>query len=109
MRFYDAALTALGLTRLAEFGDEEEDGPDTEVLSWGPIWLVVGDTPTRGMHVRLTAPSRAAVDAFHAAALAAGGTSHDAPRRWAIYRTGEYNAIVADPAGNLIEAVAREA
>jgi hypothetical protein len=48
------------------------------------------------------------VETFHAAALAAGGRGHGAPRRWTLYRRGEFNAIVVDPAGNLIEAVAPE-
>ena len=37
-----------------------------------------------------------------------GGTSHDAPRRWPIFRRGEFNAIVRDPDGNLLEAISDE-
>jgi predicted lactoylglutathione lyase len=58
--------------------------------------------------MRLSADSRAQVETFHVAALEAGGTDYAAPRRWALYRSGEFNAIVADPAGNLVEAVAAE-
>ena len=54
------------------------------------------------------AGSAAQVASFHADALAAGGTSHDAPRRWPIYRRGEFNAIVLDPDGNLLEAISDE-
>jgi hypothetical protein len=39
---------------------------------------------------------------------AAGGGTHAAPRRWPIYRRGEFNAILRDPQGNLVEAVAPE-
>ena len=112
--FYDAALGALGWVRAVEIGDEEEDDADVEVVSWGPteseptIWLVAGAVSTQGVHVALAAANGAAVSAFHAAALAAGGTSHDAPRRWPIIRRGQFNAIVIDPNGNLIEAVAPE-
>jgi Lactoylglutathione lyase and related lyases len=112
--FYDAALRALGLHRLAELVDEEEDEPVVEAAAWGPtdgdgvLWLVSGTPETRNAHVRLRAAARHDVEAFHDAALAAGGTVHAAPRRWTPYRRGEFNAIVRDPAGNLIEAVAAE-
>jgi catechol 2,3-dioxygenase-like lactoylglutathione lyase family enzyme len=111
--FYDAALAALGLGRLVELVDEEEQSPDTEAIGWGRdgravLWVVAGERPTTGVHLRLRAADQGAVRAFHAAAVAAGGSSHDAPRRWAIYRAGEFNAIVRDPDGNLIEAVAPE-
>ena len=117
LQFYDAALGALGLERAAEFGDEEEEDPEVEAAGWANaggvpvLWLVAGapgTTPTRGAHVALRAASRADVEAFYAAALAAGGSGHDAPRRWAIYRKGEFNALVRDPDGNLVEAVAGE-
>ena len=121
--FYDAALGALGLRRTVELGDEEEDDAAVEAIAWGEpergepergeperaaVWLVAGARPTSGLHVCLRARTRADVEAFHAAALAAGGRSHDAPRRWPIFRAGEFNAIVLDPDGNLIEAVAPE-
>ena len=114
LTFYDAVLGALGLSRVYELGDEEEDEPGVEVAAFGgdgdlaQVWLVGGSTTTRGVHLAFRAATRSVVEAFHEAALAAGGTSHDAPRRWPIYRTGDFNAIVADPDGNLIEAVATE-
>jgi catechol 2,3-dioxygenase-like lactoylglutathione lyase family enzyme len=113
LRFYDAALAALGLTRLHELGDEEEDDPALEVAAYGTgetatLWVVAGATPSRGVHLAFRARSAAQVEAFHAAALAAGGTSHDAPRRWPIFRRGQFNAIVRDPDGNLVEAIAPE-
>jgi catechol 2,3-dioxygenase-like lactoylglutathione lyase family enzyme len=121
--FYDAALGALGLRRMVELGDEEEGDAAVEAIAWGEpeqgepergepvraaVWLVAGTRPTSGLHACLRARTRADVEAFHAAALAAGGRSHDAPRRWPIFRAGEFNAIVLDPDGNLIEAVAPE-
>jgi catechol 2,3-dioxygenase-like lactoylglutathione lyase family enzyme len=112
--FYDAALGALGLARVAEFGDEEDDTADVEAVGWGPpdgqalLWVVTGDVPTRGAHVSLRSGSRGDVERFYAAALAAGGAGRNAPRRWPIYRRGEFNAVVADPDGNLIEAVSGE-
>jgi catechol 2,3-dioxygenase-like lactoylglutathione lyase family enzyme len=114
LAFYDAALGALGLVRGAEYGDEEEEDAGIEAAAWGlpdgpaVVWLVSGATPTRGGHLSLRAESRAEVEAFHAAGLRAGGRSHDAPRRWAIFRRGEFNAVLADPDGNRVEAVAAE-
>jgi catechol 2,3-dioxygenase-like lactoylglutathione lyase family enzyme len=113
LAFYDATLGALGLSRVVEFGDEEEEDADVEAAGWGAgdsavLWLVAGPAPTSGLHVSLRAASRAEVEAFHAAALAHGGRSHDAPRRWAIFRRGQFNAVVTDPDGNLLEAVAPE-
>jgi catechol 2,3-dioxygenase-like lactoylglutathione lyase family enzyme len=114
VRFYDASLGALGLVRTVELVDEEEDDAEVEAVAWGSadgapaLWVVRGTVPTTGVHLRLAAPSSEAVRRFHDAATAAGGSSHDAPRRWPIYRRGEYNSIVRDPDGNLIEAVAAE-
>jgi catechol 2,3-dioxygenase-like lactoylglutathione lyase family enzyme len=114
LAFYDATLGALGLMRVAELVDEEEDDPPVEAVGWGSvdgiavIWLVAGDEPTTGLHVQLRTDSRVQVETFHAAALSSGGREHRAPRRWTLYRRGEFTAVVADPAGNLIEAVGPE-
>lgn len=114
LAFYDAALGALGLVRVQEFGDEEEDDAPVEAAGFGApdeapaFWLVTGSTPTTGVHAAFGARSRADVEAFYAAALAAGGTARQAPRRWEIYRAGYFGAVVADPDGNLIEAACDE-
>lgn len=112
-RFYDAALGCLGLERVQELVDEEEEEPAVEAVAYGTggravLWLVTGATPTGGVHLALRADTRSDVERFHAAALSAGGTSQAAPRRWPIFRVGEFNAIVRDPAGNLVEAVSDE-
>jgi len=118
LEFYDAALGALGLVRVDELVDEEEDEPALEAVGWGPadgtsvLWVVAaaapGARPTSGLHVRLRAHSRQQVETFHRAAVETGGVTFAAPRRWPIYRRGEFNAIVRDPQGNLVEAVAGE-
>jgi catechol 2,3-dioxygenase-like lactoylglutathione lyase family enzyme len=111
--FYEAALGALGLVRLDELVDEEEDGSPVEAAAWGPsggravLWLTVGP-PTTGAHVRLLAQARVEVESFFTAAVEHGGVGYSEPRRWTPYRRGEFNAIVRDPAGNLLEAVAPE-
>lgn len=115
LAFYDAALGALGLVRLVELVDEEEDDPPVEVAAWGAegaepvLWLVSGAATgarTTGLHVCLRAGRREDVEAFHAAAVHAGGTSHAAPRPWTSYRRGEFTATVRDGDGNLLEVVA---
>jgi catechol 2,3-dioxygenase-like lactoylglutathione lyase family enzyme len=112
--FYDAALGSLGLVRVDELVDEEEDEPELEAVAWGRpdeagvLWLVRGADITTGLHLRFRAESRSQVESFHDAAVRNGGSSFTAPRRWVLYRRGEFNAIVADPDGNLIEAVAAE-
>jgi catechol 2,3-dioxygenase-like lactoylglutathione lyase family enzyme len=113
LRFYDAVLGALGMQRLHELGDEEESDSAVEVAAYGTdeqasVWVTTGAAPTTRIHLAFRASSSAQVEAFHAAALATGGSSHDAPRRWPIFRRGEFHAIVRDPDGNLLEAVAPE-
>jgi catechol 2,3-dioxygenase-like lactoylglutathione lyase family enzyme len=114
LAFYDAALAALGLVRITELVDEEEEDPELEAAAWGPadgaavLWLVTGASPTAGLHLRFQANSRADVETFFLAGIQNGGTEHAAPRRWTLYRRGEFNAIVRDPGGNLVEAVSAE-
>jgi catechol 2,3-dioxygenase-like lactoylglutathione lyase family enzyme len=57
------------------------------------------------LHIAFTAESRDVVDAFHAAALAAGATDNGAPGVRKIYHPSYYGAYVLDPDGNNIEAV----
>lgn len=57
------------------------------------------------IHVALTAPWRAAVDAFHAAALAIGARDFGAPGLRPQYHPGYYGAFVLDPDGHNLEAV----
>lgn len=114
LRFYDAALGAIGFVRTHELVDEEEDDATVEAAGWGPadgtaqLWVVTGGLPTSGLHVRFRAASRVDVDEFHEAGLAAGGTTHAAPRRWTPFRRGEYGAALRDPGGNVVEVVAPE-
>ncbi|MGI8880907.1 MAG: VOC family protein [Jatrophihabitans sp.] len=110
--FYDAALQPLGLRRVVDYVDpEDEDEGGIEAVGYGAatgaptVWVVAGAAPTSGLHLALRAENSAAVEAFFAAALSAGGTPAQAPRRWEIYRPGYFGAMVADPDGNLIEAV----
>jgi catechol 2,3-dioxygenase-like lactoylglutathione lyase family enzyme len=98
--FYEAALAPLGYRIVME--------PAPGLVGMGvrfpDFWLAQSDTPTVA-HVALRADDRAAVDAFHAAALAAGGTDNGAPGLRPQYHPGYYGAFVIDPDGNNVEAV----
>jgi catechol 2,3-dioxygenase-like lactoylglutathione lyase family enzyme len=104
--FYEAALEPLGIRHLMEFaggigfGKETEHGPNPF------FWIYQRGRPAvSGAHVAFGVRDIAAVDAFHAAALAAGGTDNGAPGLRPIYHPGYYGAFVLDPDGNNIEAV----
>ncbi|MFG2139720.1 VOC family protein [Streptomyces sp. NPDC048650] len=101
-RFYDAVLAPLGGRRTKEFGANIGFG-----TTGHDLWLVpaADGAPAREIHLALAAGDRAAVDAFHAAAVAAGAESLHAPRRWPEYHEAYYAAFVRDPDGNNIEAV----
>jgi catechol 2,3-dioxygenase-like lactoylglutathione lyase family enzyme len=104
--FYDAVLGALGLHRIVEI-----EGGIAYGVSY-PIWWIDRHHPSGvKQHTAFTAKDRATVDAFHRAALVAGGRDHGAPGLRSTkqgYPPGYYAAFVLDPDGNNIEAVCRE-
>lgn len=103
--FYTAALGPLGVTVLMEFPTEE----GVTICGLGKekpiLWLTPGAQTTPHLHVALTAASRAEVDAFYAAALAAGGRDNGPPGLREHYHPNYYGAFVFDPDGHNIEAV----
>lgn len=108
-KFYDAALAALGLRRamvLAEGADGIGYG-----VGYPVFWIDRFHPHGTRQHTAFSARSREQVDAFHAAAVAAGGVDNGLPglRDSAQgYPEGYYAAFVIDPDGNNIEAVFRE-
>ena len=71
-----------------------------------PWFWIAEANPTHGkLHIAIAAVSRDAVDAFYAAALAAGGQDNGAPGLRPHYHPGYYGAFVLDPDGHNIEAV----
>lgn len=103
-RFYTAALAPLGFGMVDQ--SETFSGFGVSGAEDFAINLIApGDTPTTSAHVAFVAESRDAVDAFYAAALAAGGVSKHPPARHPEYHAGYYGAFVYDPDGNNIEAV----
>ena len=69
------------------------------------FWIGDGESPSGPLHVAFTAGSRAAVDAFYAAALRAGGKDNGPPGLRPHYHANYYGAFVLDPDGHNIEAV----
>jgi catechol 2,3-dioxygenase-like lactoylglutathione lyase family enzyme len=105
--FYEAALAPLGIALVMEpvpqaAGFGSEAGGVTKPYFW---IMARGRPPVSGAHVSFAATDRGTVDAFHAAALAAGGTENGAPGPRPIYHPGYYGAFVLDPDGNNVEAV----
>jgi catechol 2,3-dioxygenase-like lactoylglutathione lyase family enzyme len=108
--FYEAALEPLGIRLLMEFEGAAGFGKQTEHGPKPFFWIGErGRPPVSGAHVAFGVRSTEEVDAFHAAALAAGGVDNGAPGRRPIYHPGYYGAFVLDPDGNNIEAVCHEA
>ncbi|KGF66809.1 glyoxalase [Hoeflea sp. BAL378] len=106
-RFYDAAFAALGGGLLMAMPPEQTGG--IHVAGYGrdqPVfWIAQGAAQTPPVHVAFSARSRAEVDTFYAAAMAAGGTDNGAPGLRPHYHPDYYGAFVRDPDGNNIEAV----
>lgn len=94
--FYEAALEPLGIPLLL-------DTP--HLVQFANLALSADAEPSTGVHVALVARSRDEVDAFHAAAVAAGGTDNGAPGPRSY---GPYAAYVLDPDGTNVEAVYRD-
>jgi catechol 2,3-dioxygenase-like lactoylglutathione lyase family enzyme len=100
--FYTRALEPLGITLLME------PVPGSAGFGSGQkpyFWIHSGRTVQTGVHVAFACDSRELVDAFHAAALEAGGTDNGPAGPRPIYHPSYYGAFVLDPDGNNVEAV----
>jgi catechol 2,3-dioxygenase-like lactoylglutathione lyase family enzyme len=108
--FYAQALAPIGHSRVVEMlvdgglepsaGFCHEGGPD--------LWISQGE-PTRPLHIAFRVSSRAAVDASHAAALAAGGEDNGEPGLRRQCHPNHCGAHALDPDGHNIEAVCHDA
>jgi catechol 2,3-dioxygenase-like lactoylglutathione lyase family enzyme len=100
--FYEKALAPLGVSLVFE------REPNTAAFGreGRPQFFITDQRKptTENLHVAFSCPDRATVDAFHAAALEAGGTDNGAPGVREIYHPAYYGAYVLDPDGNNIEA-----
>ena len=110
-RFYDAVLAPLGYVRV---WSDLRPGEDEQAVGYGPpgsgdklcIKQVTAPVPViPGFHLAFAAESRSAVQAFHAAALAAGGCDNGPAGLRLDYGEHYYAAFVVDPEGHRLEAV----
>jgi catechol 2,3-dioxygenase-like lactoylglutathione lyase family enzyme len=108
--FYVRALAPLGMAAVMD----RNHPSGREMTGFGRLpdpefWIRNGDPLGGRLHVAFLAESRAAVDAFHAAAIAAGGADNGTPGLRARYAEHYYSAYVLDPDGHNIEVVCRQA
>ena len=105
--FYDELLSLLGARRVMTdermlgWGSSAEDTMFSVILPFDQKEATVGN----GTHIAFNAESRAAVDAFHATALAAGGADEGPPGLRPHYHADYYGAYVRDLDGNKLQAV----
>ena len=108
-RFYEAVLAPLGLSlvisidpaRTPHGGARHGFGKN----GYPSLWVHEATGARRPIHVAFTAEDRETVQAFHAAALANGGTDNGGPGIREHYHPNYYAAYVLHPDGNNIEAV----
>ncbi len=111
--FYDAVFSPLGYAKNMEMTTEwDPEFPTRRICAFGlgpkpTFWVieVKAENTATPRHVAFVAADRAAVDAFHAAGLAAGAKDHGAPGERPQYHPGYYGAFLLDPDGNNVEAV----
>ncbi|MGE0715031.1 MAG: VOC family protein [Alphaproteobacteria bacterium] len=102
--FYDAALKPLGYTCLSAGDTSLGYGRDAIVYWVNQADSPVPADPRSGLHFCFAAPDRKSVDAFHKAALKAGGTDNGKPGIRADYDANYYAAFAIDPDGYRVEA-----
>jgi catechol 2,3-dioxygenase-like lactoylglutathione lyase family enzyme len=106
--FYAQALAPLGIGLVMEVTPEMTGNASSAGFGRGgkpDFWINDDGAPGQHTHVAFVADSRAKVDAFHAAALAAGGRDNGAPGLRPHYHPNYYGAFVRDPDGHNIETV----
>jgi catechol 2,3-dioxygenase-like lactoylglutathione lyase family enzyme len=106
--FYLTALAPLGMDIQLEVSAEQTG--DHAAIGFGAngkpfFWIGEGKQPASSIHVAFAAGSRADVDAFHCAALTAGGRDNGAPGLRPHFHADYYGAYVLDPDGYNVEAV----
>jgi catechol 2,3-dioxygenase-like lactoylglutathione lyase family enzyme len=105
--FYSKALAPLGITDVLDYKGRDEH-PDLTGFGRGNnffFWLKGGEPSPAAAHFAFVAESRAMVDAFYAAALAAGAKDNISPRIRHEYHANYYAADVLDPDGYSVEVV----
>ena len=105
--FYEKALVPLGYSLIMEVAQTANDLPAAGFGANGKpdFWIGGEGGLSKPIHVAITANDRATVDAFHRAAMAAGGKDNGPPGLRPHYHPNYYAAFVLDPDGHNIEAV----
>ena len=105
--FYAKALAPLRYTLIMEVQQNEQDAPAAGFGKDGKpdFWIGGEGGLGKAVHIAILADSRAEVDAFYRAAIAAGAKDNGAPGVRAHYHPNYYGAFVLDPEGHNIEAV----
>jgi catechol 2,3-dioxygenase-like lactoylglutathione lyase family enzyme len=105
--FYEKALKPLGYELVMEVAQSENDSPAAGFGADGKpdFWIGGEGGLNRIIHIAFAAKDRASVDAFHRAAIAAGGKDNGGPGPRPHYHVNYYGAFVLDPDGHNIEAV----
>ncbi len=107
LAFYLRAFAPIGMREAMRYSRGDSfvvglSGPD----GFPGFWLGPATGPEgREVHLAFLAPDRAAVDAVHEAAVAAGAQVLHAPREWPEYHPGYYGVFLRDPDGHNVEAV----
>jgi catechol 2,3-dioxygenase-like lactoylglutathione lyase family enzyme len=108
--FYTQALAPLGIVPLIEIKrDDGREGTGFGANGFPQFWIGRGERLSGRLHIAFRANTREAVDAFHEAAIAAGGRNHGEPGLRPQYGESCYAAFVVDPNGHVIEAMCRHA
>jgi catechol 2,3-dioxygenase-like lactoylglutathione lyase family enzyme len=110
-QFYTQALTAIGYALLMEVSVEQTGSRAFAGFGVPPkpeFWIGSGTPNVPPVHVAFRVSSRASVEAFYKAALAAGGRDNGAPGLRPHYHPNYFGAFVLDPDGHNIEAVCHE-
>lgn len=110
--FYEKALAPIGYALIMELSASVTGHADFAGFGVPPkpdFWISSGTPNQPPIHIAFRVPSRAKVDAFYKAAIAAGGTDNGAPGLRPHYHPNYYGAFVLDPDGHNIEAVCHEA
>jgi catechol 2,3-dioxygenase-like lactoylglutathione lyase family enzyme len=105
MRFYDAVLATIGVTRKKTYKIAIGYAPEQFTGIEEPFWVLrpydrKPAVPGNGSMVAFAAPTRAAVDAFYAAAMAQGASDEGPPGLRPHYHPDYYGAYLRDPDGN---------
>lgn len=103
--FYERVLEPLGYTVGMEV---EEHVGFRSAEGELDFWISARGEPSAPMHLAFRAPDRQTVDAYHAAAVRAGGVDNGAPGVRTEFHENYYAAFVLDPEGNNIEAVCQK-